>query len=169
MLNNQVQSLKLKLAEVSLGRTVVHFLDYLTVEAGLSANTLLAYGRDLMGFCAYCEGKGVKSLDGITAITVYGYLQENAQSGLGENSLSRCLVAIKMLLRFGLMTGKSGDDFTDSLEGRNYGSGCRAWSAVSRFLDCWKLRHRRIRIICATVRCCFCCMRLGRGPARSWG
>ena len=117
MLNNQVQSVKHKLAEYPLGTQVVHFLDYLTVEAGLSPNTLLAYGRDLMGFCEYCRQKHIDNIGGITAVTVYSYLQQNAQTGLAENSLSRCLVAIKMLLRFGLMTGTAKDDFTDSLEG----------------------------------------------------
>jgi integrase/recombinase XerD len=117
MLNNQVQSVKQKLAEYPLGTPVVHFLDYLTVEAGLSPNTLLAYGRDLMGFCEYCMQKHIGDIGGITPVTVYSYLQQNAQTGLCENSLSRCLVAIKMLLRFGLMTGAAKDDFTDSLEG----------------------------------------------------
>ena len=117
MLTHQVQLLKRKLEDVPLGRPVVHFLDYLTVEAGLSANTLLAYGRDLVGVCEYCGSKHITDIGGITAITVYGYMQELAQRGLSENSQSRCLVAIKMLLRFGLMTGATSDDFTDSLEG----------------------------------------------------
>jgi len=117
MLNNQVQLLKQKLVDIPLGTTVNQFLDYLTVEAGLSANTVLAYGRDLMGFGDYCSQKGVHRLADITAVTIYGYLQHLAQSGLRENSLSRALVAVKMLLRFGLMTGAIQDDFTDSLEG----------------------------------------------------
>lgn len=117
MLDNQVHSLKQKLESYPLGRVVSQFLDYLTVEAGLSANTLLAYGRDLRGFCDFCGGKGIETLEKVTAITAYGYLQELARSGLSENSQSRQLVAIKMLLRFGLMTGKTGEDFTDSLEG----------------------------------------------------
>lgn len=117
MLNNQVQSLKTKLAGYPLGSTVVQFMDYMTVEAGLSANTLLAYGRDLMRFCAYCTPKGIDRLNGVTAVTVYGYLQQLSQNDLRENSLSRALVAIKMLLRFGLLTGLVQDDFTDALEG----------------------------------------------------
>lgn len=117
MLNNQVKLLKERLAGCPLGKSVIHFLDYMTVEAGLSTNTLLGYGRDLMGFCDYCSQKNIGDLGSIAAVTVYGYLQQLAQTGLRENSLSRALVAIKMLLRFGLMTGTSKDDFTDSLEG----------------------------------------------------
>ncbi len=115
-LNNQVHLLKEKLAEVPLGTLVNQFLDYMTVEAGLSANTLLGYGRDLMGFGRYCGQTGVRHLSEITAVTVYRYLQQIAQTGLRENSLSRALVAVKMLLRFGLMTGAVQDDFTDALE-----------------------------------------------------
>ena len=86
MLNNQIQSLKKKLAGYPLGTTVVHFLDYLAVEAGLSANTLLGYGRDLLGFCVYCGQKNVMTLEGVSAVTVYGYLQRLSQAGLRENS-----------------------------------------------------------------------------------
>ncbi len=117
MLNNQVQLLKTKLAAYPLGESVVQFLDYLTVEAGLAANTLLAYGRDLRGFCDYCSQNRINRLDEVTAVTVYGYLRQLSQDGLRENSLSRSLVAIKMLLRFGLMTGAVQADFTDALEG----------------------------------------------------
>ena len=118
MLNNQIQILKHKLAEVPLGQSVIQFMDYMTVEAGLSDNTLLAYGRDLLKFCNHCQHKRITTLDGIDAVTVYGYLQQlGHEDGLCENSQSRALVAIKMLLRFGLMTGTLKDDFTDSLEG----------------------------------------------------
>ena len=47
MPSNQVQSVGQKLLSMPLGRSIKQFLDYLTVEAGLSVNTILAYGRDL--------------------------------------------------------------------------------------------------------------------------
>ncbi len=43
----QLQSSSEKLASLPLGQSVRVFLDYLIVEAGLSNNTILAYGRDL--------------------------------------------------------------------------------------------------------------------------
>ena len=43
MLTKQVQLLRERLKATPLGNTVAAFLDYLTVEAGLSENTLLAY------------------------------------------------------------------------------------------------------------------------------
>ena len=99
-----------------MGNTVGQFLDYLTVEAGLSANTVLAYGRDLLGFAEHCRSQKCDRLEAILPVTVYRYLQQLSKSGQAESSISRCLVAIKMLLRFGILTGRLTNDITDSLE-----------------------------------------------------
>jgi integrase/recombinase XerD len=116
MLNTQVQSLRTKLRQIPLGIAVEPFLDYLTVEAGLSVNTVLAYGRDLLNFAEYCQDKKVDRLNAILPVTVYGYLQQLAKAGLTESSISRGLVAIKMLIRFGLLTGSVTENICDSLE-----------------------------------------------------
>lgn len=116
MLNKQIQLLREKLRNLPLGSTVEQFLDYLTVEAGLSANTVLAYGRDLLGFAEHCQAQKIDKLEKIEPVTVYGYMQNLGKSGLAESSISRCLVAIKMLLRFGILTGRGSNDITDTLE-----------------------------------------------------
>lgn len=100
-----------------MGNTIGQFLDYLTVEAGLSANTVLAYGRDLLGFAEHCRDQKCTTPEQIEPVTVYRYLQQLAKSGRAENSINRCLVAVKMLLRFGLLTGQITNDITDTLEG----------------------------------------------------
>jgi len=46
----QRQTIVTDLRTLPLGRIVTDFLDYLVVEAGLSNNTVLAYGRDLRSF-----------------------------------------------------------------------------------------------------------------------
>ena len=117
MLTKQVQLLRERLKATSLGNTVAAFLDYLTVEAGLSENTLLAYGRDLLAFSEFCQTQSVKRLNDIIPVTVYHYMRHLSKLGRAENSISRSLVAIKMLLRFGTLTGQVSEDITDSLEG----------------------------------------------------
>lgn len=117
MLNNQIQLLRTKLQALPLGNTIGQFLDFMTVEAGLSPNTILAYGRDLLGFAEHCQSQKCGTLQKIQPLTVYRYLKQLSQSGQAESSISRCLVAIKMLLRFGILTGRITDDITDSLEG----------------------------------------------------
>ena len=54
-----------KLLSLPLGKNVKDFLDYLAVEAGLSKNTVLAYGRDLIGFLKHCEFSKVSRLQQI--------------------------------------------------------------------------------------------------------
>lgn len=115
MLKTQIQTIRRKLGEQPLGRTVREFLDYLTMEAGLSPNTVLAYGRDLLAFSKYCDAQGVRDINGLNPMIIYKYLQVcNSRS---EASQSRYLVAIKMLLRFAILTGIMEENFMDSLEG----------------------------------------------------
>ena len=50
MVSTQKQTIIEDLRSLPLGTDVIGFLDYLVVEAGLSHNTILAYGRDLRQF-----------------------------------------------------------------------------------------------------------------------
>ncbi|MHC5179377.1 MAG: site-specific integrase, partial [Planctomycetota bacterium] len=102
MVTVQVSTLRGKLKALPLGRVVDTFLDYLTVEAGLSPNTILAYGRDLLKFSEYSQTQNVNTLSDILPTTVYSFLRYLSDCGLAENSISRNLVAVKMLLRFGV-------------------------------------------------------------------
>ena len=88
MLTKQVQLLRERLKATPLGNTVAAFLDYLTVEAGLSENTLLAYGRDLLAFSEFCQTQSVKRLNDIIPVTVYHYMRHLSKLGRAENSIS---------------------------------------------------------------------------------
>jgi len=100
-----------------LGQNVRDFLDYLTVEAGLAKNTVLAYGRDLKGFLEYCRTKNINKLQQIKPAVIQDHMRVLAQSQKSESSVKRSLVAIRMLLRFARLTGLIEDDFAGILEG----------------------------------------------------
>ena len=100
-----------------LGRSVKDFLDYLKVEAGLANNTVMAYGRDLKGFLGYCKSQNVSRLQQIKPALIQKYMQVLSQAEKSESTVKRCLVAIRMLLRFAKLTGRICDDFTAILEG----------------------------------------------------
>ena len=117
MLSAQVQFVGEKLLSMPLGRSVRDFLNYLTVEAGLSNNTILAYGRDLKSFLEYCKSNKVSRLDRIKPALIQNYLRILSKAQRNESSIKRCLVAIKMFLRFAKLTGLVEDDFTAILEG----------------------------------------------------
>jgi integrase/recombinase XerD len=113
----QLQSSSEKLVSLPLGQSVRDFLDYLIVEAGLSDNTVLAYGRDLKSFLVYCKSQNVSRLQQIKPALIQKYLQVLNRAEKSESSIKRCLVAIRMLLRFAKLTGRIDDDFTAILEG----------------------------------------------------
>ncbi len=123
-MSTQVQNLNTELAdfdrlsrgEQSLGKVVKAFLDYLNIEAGLSENTILGYGRDLRDFVAFCLSKGVKKPDSIKTETLFGYAKSLARQSKAEASINRSVVAIKMFLRFCKMMGHIEDDLTVFLE-----------------------------------------------------
>ena len=100
-----------------LGTTITQFLDYLTVEAGLAENTRLAYGRDLIHFAEYCTEQNVKELKQVEPRLIYHYLRKLSKERKAETSMSRALVAVKMLIRFGVLTGLVSEDFTSIIEG----------------------------------------------------
>jgi len=117
MTSTQVQSVKEILRSLPLGQGVRDFLDYLTVEAGLSQNTVLAYGRDLKDFLKYCKSNRISRLERIEPVHIQKYIRILTRENKSESSVKRCLVAIRMLLRFAKLTGRIQDDFTTILEG----------------------------------------------------
>lgn len=116
MISGQEQSLRAKLAGGGLGEAMRGFLDYLRIEAGLAENTVLGYGRDLVGFADFCAGKGVEQAAGIDAILVREYVRQLSRSERSESTVNRALVAIKMFIRYGRLVGLVDDDFTSILE-----------------------------------------------------
>ena len=117
MPSTQTQSVGEKLLSLPLGQDVREFLNYLTVEAGLSNNTILGYGRDLIGFLRHCQSSGIARLVQVKPPIIQSYLRTLTLSNRDENSVRRCLVAIRMFLRFAKLTGRVEDDFTAILEG----------------------------------------------------
>ncbi len=113
----QVKSVKEKIYELPLGKIVGQFLDYLTIEAGLAENTVLAYGRDLKGFLKFCKSRKINDLKQISAKDVQGYMISLAKTSMAESSIKRALAAIRMLLRYGRLIGILTDDFSPILEG----------------------------------------------------
>jgi len=112
----QKQSVVRELHKLPLGRTAGEFLDHLTVEAGLSHNTILAYGRDLKAFLAFCRDHKVDKIGGLKPVLVQKYLCHMATGPQNENSARRALVAIRMFMRFAKLMGLIADDGAGLLE-----------------------------------------------------
>ena len=98
------------------GQEVRNFLDYLSVEVGLSNNTILGYGRDLKCFLEYCQSRRINNLRQIRPSLIHEFLIKLSKEQKIESSIKRCLVAIRMFLRFARSNGLIEDDFTTILE-----------------------------------------------------
>lgn len=76
------------------------FLEYLTVELGLSANTRQAYERDLRLFCKTLGFKNSDALVNVNREQITGYMMQLKEKGLAAATIARKLAAIKAFYRF---------------------------------------------------------------------
>ena len=76
------------------------FLEYLTVELGLSANTRQAYERDLRLFCKTLGFKNSDALVNVNREQITGYMTQLKEKGLAAATIARKLAAIKAFYRF---------------------------------------------------------------------
>ena len=77
------------------------FLDYLTVEKGLSENTIDAYRRDLYKYIDFLDKeKKINHIREAKHSDITDFMMLEKDKGLSPNSVSRNLVAIKVFHRF---------------------------------------------------------------------
>ena len=99
-----------------VGRTVddvvTRYLDHLTVERGMAANTLASYGRDLDRYRRYLTDRGIADLAEVTENDVREFLVDlrrgDAAAGtmpLADSSVARTLVATRGFHKFAAAEG----------------------------------------------------------------
>ena len=91
------------------------YLAHLTVERGLSTNTLLAYRRDLSRYLTFLASRGYAEPGEIVERDVEDFLLavrtgSDGRTALSASSAARCVVAIRGWHRFLLLDGVTGTD-----------------------------------------------------------
>jgi integrase/recombinase XerD len=79
---------------------VERLLRQLAIERGLSAHTIAAYRRDLAGYVAVLEARGVTDASAIAREDVAAFRAALADRGLAASSVARHLSAVKALHRW---------------------------------------------------------------------
>jgi integrase/recombinase XerD len=75
------------------------FLDHVKVERGLARNTVLAYGRDLARFRAFCERRGLVLAEALDGRHLLQYLVTLSEERLAVRTQARALVSLRGLFR----------------------------------------------------------------------
>jgi integrase/recombinase XerD len=83
---------------------VVSFMNYIKVEKGLAANTLMAYDRDLRKFEAFAEKRSL-SLEAVSREHIVDFLGDLYRQGLDSHSVARHMASLRNFFRFGLAEG----------------------------------------------------------------
>lgn len=76
------------------------FLDVLTVEKGLSRNTLEAYSRDLVRLAGFLKSRGVEAWEECGTVHLRSYLSSLRGRGLSARSIARNMAALRQFYRF---------------------------------------------------------------------
>jgi integrase/recombinase XerD len=92
------------------------FINYITVEKGLSLNTLNAYNRDLIKYLDFLFAKDVKDIGKTSDLTIVSFVSILKKKGLSNRSIARHLTSIKMFYNFLYEEGHIKDNPTINIE-----------------------------------------------------
>lgn len=76
------------------------FLNYLSVERGLSNNTIMSYRKDLNFYLDFLNQRHIDALSKITKNNITNFMLAQKDKGISTNSIARRLAAIRMFHRF---------------------------------------------------------------------
>lgn len=80
------------------------YMDYLTIEKGLSANSITAYGADLASYINFLSDNGIENICDADTTAVLGWLVHLTRQGLSAKSRARHLISIRGFYKY--LTGE---------------------------------------------------------------
>ncbi|MGB3485162.1 MAG: site-specific tyrosine recombinase XerD [Mycobacterium sp.] len=93
------------------------YLDHLTIERGVAANTLSSYRRDLRRYHEHLSGRGIESLAEVSETDVSDFLvalrrgdDDTGAAALSAVSAARTLIAVRGLHKFSTAEGVTATD-----------------------------------------------------------
>ena len=103
-------------ASVSWPVLLRQFVDHLTSECGLAANTIDAYRRDLREFIGVLDDRDICHPSRIDTNLVQSFLIRLAERKLALSTIARHLVSVKMFFRYLFMIGMVSEDLSRTME-----------------------------------------------------
>ena len=106
-----------------------HFGGYLSVERGLSENSVSAYLTDLRDFVEFLTAQQKIAFGSVTRDDIISFLSECRTRGLESSSIARRLVSIKVLFRYLFQENLIPNDITDVMDSP------KLWKVLPDFLS----------------------------------
>ena len=103
------------------------YIEYLSVEKGLSQNTLLSYARDIQKLFEFFEGQGIDGTK-IEEKDLIKFVHAQSRVGLSARSLARLISSLKSYYSFLLLEGVLSTNPTANL------SAPKIWFSLPKFL-----------------------------------
>ena len=91
------------------------FLNFIRIERSLSDNTVAAYSNDLHRYIQYLHEKNIKNPQKIKLLDIQEFINNLAELGLAETSISRNISSIKNFHRFLIAENITKEDPTEFL------------------------------------------------------
>ena len=95
---------------------IEEFLQYLSVEKGLSTNTLAAYGNDLKWFREFQARQGRRRAQEVTRRDLLEFLADRKRGGLSSRSIAREITTLRNFYRYLIRENKTTTDPTQNVE-----------------------------------------------------
>lgn len=102
---------------MQIERAVQSYLRHISIERGLSENTVAAYRRDLAGYTAWLDEQGVRDTAEVTPVMLASFVADRAaaQPPMAASSLARLQSSVRGLHRFLAREGIEPGDPTSHL------------------------------------------------------
>ncbi len=95
---------------------IENFMNYLSAERGLAANTIYSYQNDLNHFTGFLADEKITSPDEIKPLHIGGFVQAERARGQGPSSVARALAAVKTFMGFLTFEGILKDNPASTVE-----------------------------------------------------
>ncbi len=99
-----------------MNELIEEFLGYLSVERGLSKNTLVSYRQDLARFSEYLKSRRIASIERVTRQMISSFMMTEKDRGLSANSVSRELACLRSFFKFLVREHKVKENVTSVIE-----------------------------------------------------
>lgn len=100
----------------SMVKQLKQFIQFISLEKGLSENTMQSYGHDLKTYSEYLNSQGIQSFIDSTTNILSGFLYHLDELGLSPSSKSRYLSSIRSLHSYLFSYGMVNKDITEKVD-----------------------------------------------------